>query len=323
MKRWIALALLVAVVVPATSQAASWANELFSERQFDFGKIARGEKSTHDFVVANNTNREIRIKAIRVSCSCTKAVAQTGRLAAGESTVLSATMDTSGFQGSKAVTIFVQFDRPWRAEVALRVSCESIGKLGDEVTEVDFGILPEGVAPEKRLNLDYAGPIHWEVKDLDFGNPAFETQVHEIYREPGKVRYELLIKLLPGAPVGAIEDTIRVHTNDPQSPIVLVKAKAQIEADVVVTPNSIRLGNLHPGDVVERKVMIKAAAPFTVVRVDNADGMLQFKADDNAKAVHLVTLKLTVPTKMDEIPQHVDIVTDLDGERVLSVDIEK
>jgi len=316
-------ALLLAVVIPTSGWGASWANELFTERQHDFGKVVRGERPSHDFIITNTSNREVRIRAIKVSCSCTKAVADNGRIPPGGSSIINATMDTSGFQGTKAVTIYVQFERPWRAEVTLRVSCESVGKLGSEATEVDFGILPQGAVQEKRLNLDYSGPIDWKVLDLDFGNPGFHTEVREVSREPGKVRYELLIKLLPSIGPGTIEDTIRVHTNDPATPIVLVKPKAQVEADVVVTPAAIRLGELAPGQTVERKVMIKAPNPFKVVRVDNADGILQFKSDGQAKAVQLVTLTLKVPDKVDEIPQHVDIVTDLGGERVLSVEIEK
>jgi hypothetical protein len=318
-----ALALLVAVFMPMSAQAASWANEMFPSRTHDFGTVMRGEKPTHDFVIHNSGRSEARIKAIRVSCNCTTAVAASGRIAPGDSTVLTATMDTTGFQGSKAVTIYVQFDRPWRAEVTLRVSCVSQGKLGAEATEVDFGILPQGSDSRKRLNLDYVGPIDWQVKDLDFGNPNFTTEVHEVSREKGKVRYELDIKLLPSAVVGIHEDTIRVHTNDPATPIVVVKAKAQIEADVVVSPASIRLGATSPGQTIERKVMIKAPNPFKVVRVDNAEGLLEYRSDDQAKTVQLVTLTLTVPPKGEEMPEHVDIVTDLGGERVVSLDIQK
>ncbi|MBY0587014.1 DUF1573 domain-containing protein [bacterium] len=317
------LALLMAVVVPVTGQAASWANEMFSARSFDFGSVERGEKPSHEFVISNTGTREVRIKSIRVSCSCTTAVAASGRIPAGESTVLTATMDTAGFQGSKAVTIYVLFDRPWRSEVTLRVSCVSLGKLGTEATEIDFGILSQGSDSRKRLNLDYSGPVDWQVKDLDFGNPHFTTEVHEVAREQGKVRYELDIKLLPTAPAGTLEDTIRVHTNDPSTPIIVVKAKAQIEADVVVSPASIRLGTMTPGQTIERKVMIKAPNPFKVVRVDNADGLLEYRSDDQAKTVQLVTLTLTMPAKGEEIPRHVDIVTDLNGERVVSLDIQK
>lgn len=317
------VALLLAVIVPSTSQAATWAKDLFGERQHDFGRVNRGEKPSYDFLITNNTSRDVRIKAINVSCSCTTAMASQGRLEPGQSTLLTCVMDTTGFQGSKSVSIYVVFDRPWRAEVPLRVSCESVGQVGSEAIEVDFGIVPQGIMQQKRINLDYSGPLDWRVMDLDFGNPNFTTEVREISRESGKVRYELDIKMLAGALAGIIEDTIRVHTNDPAHPIVTVKAKAQVEADVVVTPASIRLGELQPGQTVERKVMIKAANPFKVVRVDNAEGMFQFKTGEEAKTVQLVVLTLTVPTKMDEIPGHVDIVTDLGGERVLSVDLQK
>lgn len=323
MNRVTVLAFLVSVVIPCAAQAARWADELFPERQHDFGKIERGAKAAHDFVLINNTRREVRIKSIRVSCSCTKAVATTGRIDAGGTTILSAVMDTSGFQGSKAVTIYVRLDRPWPAEITLRVQCESVGKLGAEATEIDFGIINQGATPFKKINLDYTGPIEWRVTDLDFGNPNFATEIRETERSPERTRYELDIRLKAGALPGVIEDTIRVHTNDPEMPVVVVKAKAQVEADVVVSPSAISLGPLKPGETVERKLMIKAANPFHVVRLDNGEGVMKFTSNSEAKTVQLVTLSFTAPSSMDDLPRHVDIVTDLDGERVLSIDIDR
>lgn len=323
MLRCFALAVVIAVVVPAHLQAASWADEMFPVRQHDFGKVERGQKPSVDFLITNDSNKEVRIRSVRVSCSCTKAVAQSGRIPPGGATVMTATMDTTGFQGSKSVAIQVQFDRPWRAEVTLRVTCESKGKLGAEATEVDFGMLPQGAAHQKRLNLDYIGTLDWRVTELDFGNSHFTTEVAEVSREPGKVRYELSITLKAQTPPGIHEDVIRVHTNDPATPEVVVKAKAQVEADVVVTPASIRLGVLKPGEVIERKVVIKAAQPFKVLRVDNADDLIQVKTASESKSTQLVVLTMTTPKTEDEIPRHVDIVTDMNGERVISVDIAK
>lgn len=320
MFRCLATTLLVCAFLPAVGAAANWANEMFVERQHDFGKVARGDKPAYDFLLTNTTSKEVRIRAIRVSCSCTKAVAAAGRIPPGSSTLLTATMDTSGFQGSKSVAIYVQFDRPWRAEVMLRVNCESVGKLGAEATEVDFGILPQGSAPTKKLNLDYAGPLDWQVTDLDYGNPHFLVEVMEASREPGKVRYELTISLQPNCGAGLHEDEIRIHTNDAATPLVLVKAKAQIEADIVVTPSSIRLTGLAPGQVAQRKIILKAAQPFKVLRVDNADGVFDVETSPDAKTVQLVTLTFT-NSAGGEIPEHIDIVTDLGGQRVVSVDV--
>lgn len=323
MSRSIVIAMLVVATLPVSVEAAAWANGLFLQRTHDYGPIPRGEKRSYDFIITNNTRRDVRIKSVRVSCSCTKAVAASGRLEPGQSTFLTCTMDTAGFQGSKTVTVYVRFDRPWRAEVPLRITCQSVGKLGEEATEVDFGILSAGAAPQKRINLDYEGPLDWQVTDLDFGNPSFSTEIREVRREPGKVGYELSIRLLPDAEAGIHEDTIRVHTNDPKTPIVVVKAKAQIESDVVVTPASIHLGTLKPGESIERKLMIKAANPFKVVGLDNGEGMLHYKSGATPKSVQLVVLTFTAPQTNGDIPEHVDIVTDIDGERVVSVDLEK
>lgn len=321
MHRILATVFLVCVFLPSGGHAANWANEMFPERQHDFGKVPRGEKPTHEFLLMNSTSKEVRIRAIRVSCSCTKAVAATGRIPAGGASLLTATMDTSGFQGSKSVAIYVQFDRPWRAEVILRVSCESMGKLGAEETEVDFGILPQGASPTKKLNLDYSGPLDWRIDDLNYGNPCFTAEVVEVSREPGKVRYELAISLMGNCGAGLHQDEIRIHTNDPTTPQIVIKAKAEVEADIVVTPASIRLDEVTAGQTVRRKVILKAAQAFKVIRVDNADGVFQVETSPDAKTVHLLTITFTAGEEKGDVPEHIDIVTDLGGQRVVSVDV--
>lgn len=317
------LAVILVCAFAAEARAASWADAFFPSHEQDFGKVQRGAILNHQFIVNNTLGAEVRIKGLRVSCGCTKATISSNRLGPGESATIDAVMDTSGFQGSKSVTIFVQFDRPRRVEVPLRVSCISQGTDNKGTSEVDFGIVPSGKAMAKRMNVDYVGTVDWQVTGLDYGNPSFRAEIQEVARdkESGKVRYELTITLGADAPPGTLEDQIRIHTNDPKEPEIVVIAKAKVESDITVSPESLHLTGLIPGQQVTKNVIVKAASPFRVTRVDNTFGMFEIRCAPTPKTTQLVMITLTVPNDLNLIPDHLDLVTDIENEKVVSIGI--
>lgn len=321
--RGIVVAALLLALAPHESRASDWAYGLFNALEHDFGKVERGTKLTHSFGLTNTTPKEVRIKRVRVSCQCTTATVANERLGPGESTTIEAVMDTAGFQGSKSVAIFVQFDRPRRAEVALRVACVSQGSLAAGGTEVDFGVVAEGAGGERRLHLDYAGNAAWRVTALDFGSPHVKADVTEVARDAGKVRYELRIALLPTAPAGPFEDRIRIQTNDPKNPEFYVLAKAAIESKIVLTPDAFRVPDLKPGDKVTQNFLVKTSKPFRIVRGDNTFGQFEIRSAAEPKTTQLVVVTLTAPADLHDLPDHIELITDLDGDKPIVLPIQR
>jgi hypothetical protein len=311
-------------LAPASAQASGWANDLFSSFEHDWGKVERGAQLTHHFTLTNNTGREVRIKSLNVSCHCTTAMTSTYRIAAGETAIIDAHMDTSGFLGSKSVTIFVRFDRPYRAEVSLRVSAISSGDVNAGPNEIDFGLVSSGAGVEKHLNLDYAGNDAWQIKGIDYNAAHLSASYREAGREAGKgVRYELTLKLLPTAPVGTLEEKIRVRTNDAKTPEFIVLAKAKVEAKVSLTPDSFKAENLAPGAEITRNVIIKADAPFRIIRAANTAGLFKVRSAGEDRTSQLVVLSMTVPADPSTIPDHIELVTNLPENKTIIYPINK
>lgn len=308
-------------LLPTAGFADGLADKLFVTTDHDFGKVQRGERLLHSFPLTNTTGQELRIKRIRVSCGCTQASASSERIAPNESATIDAVMDTSTFQGSKSVTIYVQFERPWRAEAALRVSAVSLGTLSSGQTEVDFGIIPVGAKAVKKLNLDYSGNPGWQITGVDYGNKQLKAEVTEVSRDSSLVRYEMNIELAETAATGTFEDKIRIHTNDSANSEVIVLVKAKIEPKLSTAPDHLHLKNLIAGQKVTKNVVVKAGDPFKVVRVENTKGMFEVRSSPEAKRTQLVVLTLTVPEDPSQIPGHVEIVTDLPDNQSVSVGI--
>ena len=302
---------------------SSWTEGLFDGRAHNFGNVQRGAELQHDFLLTNNQSRALRIRDIEVSCGCVRVVPSTRELAPGETAVLKTTLATARFKGDKSVTIYVRFDRPHRAETSLRLHCHIVEASAQDAREVDFGFLTEGSPAEKRLHLDYVGKSDWHVVGLDYGNPHVRTEIQEMSRQGGRVRYELRIAITESAPPGPLTDKIRIHTNDSRNSPVIVSAKAQIQPKLVVLPNTLRLNDLKPGESVKKRLCVKGPQPFRIVRAEETGGMIEVRSSDCPKTTQVVELTLTVPEDADAISDHIRFVTDLAGEQTVSVKIQK
>jgi len=78
----------------------------FEEREFDFGTIKPGEKTTHEFKFKNNGKRDLIIRDTQTSCGCT-AVETQKVVKPGETSTIKATFNSAGKSGkqNKSITI--------------------------------------------------------------------------------------------------------------------------------------------------------------------------------------------------------------------------
>lgn len=317
------LLVLCLALSPAVAQASNWADGLFHGLDRDFGAVKRGAQLNHSFLLTNNTGSEVRIKSIQVSCGCTQAVARSKIIPPGQSTSIDCTMETNGFEGSKTVSIYVRFDRPRRAQASLRLNCVSQANVPGGVHEVDFGIVTQGSCAERRLNLDYVGKPDWQVESLDYGNANLQVEIQEVSRSTERVRYELKVALCKDQPAGTLEDRVRIQTNDPQVPQIVVVVKALVEPTLVVAPDTLRLSPLVPGQTITKNLMVKASHPFKVVRVENTNGLFKVKSSPTEKTTQLIVVTLEVPQDVSQVPDHLEVITNLEGEQSVPVNIDR
>ena len=101
---WIVIAALV-----GGSAFAGEAEKFFDERVKDFGTVPFGPTLVHHFKITNTTSQTVYIKGARVSCGCVSAGVSANTLKPGESTYLTAHMDTKRFIGHKEVIVYVSF----------------------------------------------------------------------------------------------------------------------------------------------------------------------------------------------------------------------
>lgn len=309
---------LAVILCAATASAQQWADKMFSERSVDFGGVPRAAKIEHEFVITNLYDEDVHIARVRSSCGCTKPRIVNDTLKSWEKGKIVAAFDTHAFTGQRSATLTVTFDRPQWAEVQLRVK----GYIRTDVVlnpgEVNFGSVPEGEAREKTIRIRYAGRDDWKITDVTSNSPYLTATVEQADRSGGQIGYELAVKLADDAPAGYLNAQLILKTNGRRSQFP-VKVEGRIVPPLTVSPASLLLGTLEPGQQIKKQIVVKGAKPFKIVDV-RCDGQgFEFKTSDEAKAVHLVPLEFKAPKKPGNFTCKIEIVTDLDGNQSVTL----
>jgi len=85
---------------------------LVSEEEWDFGKVTRGEKPTHIFIVKNGGEGDLIIEGVKGSCPCIEVSISTNRIKPGESAELKVFYDTTDYVGKDEKHLHIYSNDP-------------------------------------------------------------------------------------------------------------------------------------------------------------------------------------------------------------------
>jgi len=85
---------------------------LVSEEEWDFGKVTRGEKPTHIFMVKNGGEGELIIGGLKESCPCIEASISNSIVQPGESAELKVSYDTTDYVGKDEKHLHIYSNDP-------------------------------------------------------------------------------------------------------------------------------------------------------------------------------------------------------------------
>ena len=85
---------------------------LVSEEEWDFGKVTRGEKPTHIFMVKNGGEGDLIIDSLKESCACIEASISSNSLKPGESAELKVSYDPTDYVGKDEKHIHIYSNDP-------------------------------------------------------------------------------------------------------------------------------------------------------------------------------------------------------------------
>jgi hypothetical protein len=299
----VCLALLIgaccAASASAQQQQLSWAEQMFDQRNIDFGVIARGSDAIARVKITNKWNRAIHISDVRTTCGCSAGKLTKTSLEPLEEGFVEVTMDTKKFMRRKDSNLIVAFDTPWAAEVRIPITAYIRTDVVFDPGSVNFGAVEHGQEASRTIKLQYAGRNDWQVKEIKSRSESIVAKAVETARGNGRVDYDIVVALAPNIPPGAVREQLTVVTDDQNSPHVPLLVEATVEADVVVTPAIVSLGVMKPGEAKQFNIVIKGKQPFQIDKIEceSDSGLFKVRKPETAAQVHVLPMTITAPDK--------------------------
>lgn len=285
----------IAAVVVATepARAADWANAMFPIKQHEFGDVAVSAKCEVRFPIENKSDKTVHIKSVRASCGCTTPIIETNYIEPGQTGTILARFNTDTHRGKKAATLTVVIDKPNFAEVQLKVGGYIRQDLVFNPGSVEFGKIPNAVEQTRSVNLTYAGRTDWEILQVESSKPWITAQATLVSRSGINANYQVNVRVDPSAPQGAFHDELVLTTNDKSKTRVSLLVTGEVESSLIVSPQALALGEIMPGQVVEKKLVIRGSSPFLIDSIKAKGWEIDFDAPVEPKTTHLINARMT------------------------------
>jgi hypothetical protein len=211
------VALLAALAAGRGASAQDWANKMFAVTSHNFGTVAKGSKTEYRFVFRNLYKEDLHVAGVRTSCGCTSPTVSKRDLKTHETAEVVATFNTRTFTGQHGATLTVTFDKPFHAEVQLRVAGNIRGDVTFDPPFVDLGNVELGKGVERTVRVTRVGGSAWEINDVRSANADFEVALSKPTTGAGQTTYDLTMRLKPEAQAGYIKGQLVLVTNDPRA----------------------------------------------------------------------------------------------------------
>jgi len=300
------------------AMAQEWAKKMFSVTSHNFGTVAKGSKTEYRFVFRNMYKEDLHVVGVRTSCGCTSPEVTKHDLKTHETAEVVAKFNTRTFLGQHGATLTVTFDKPFYAEVQLRVAGNIRGDVTFEPPFIDLGNVDLGAGAERQVRVTRVGSAAWDITDVRSANPSFEVNLSKPTRSPSQTAYDLTMRLKPDAPAGYVKGQLILVTSDPHATQIPMDVEGRVVAAVTVSPQLLSLGSVKCGGTVTKNVVVRANRDFCITGVACEDGCLTCEPRTSPAKVHILPVTFQAGAVAGRIEQQLKIATDL-GEGAVPV----
>jgi hypothetical protein len=308
--------LAIVLLTGSRLSAADWARDMFEVTRHDFGTVAAHAKAEFSFRFTNKYLYEVRVASVRSSCSCSDVRVTQNSLAAYESGEIVASILSERLRGDQSSTLTVIFDKPRYAEVQLRLTVFIRGDVLIEPAGFDFGEVEHGADALRKVTVTHFGAADWKIVDVLASTDFVECELGKPVRSGNRVSYPLTAWLTASAPPGDLRTQLLLVTSDPRAEKIPVMVEGSIRPPVSVSPASLYLGSLRPGESVTKRLVARASKPFRILQIGAECDCFEFTySADEAKMLHLIPVKFTAGDAPGRVKRTIEIKTDLNGAR--------
>jgi hypothetical protein len=307
----------------APASAQDWAKQMFSETSHSFGTVAKGAKTEYRFTFRNKFKEDVHVVGVRTSCGCTTPSVTKKDLKTHETSEIVAVFNTKTFVGQHGATLTVTFDKPFRAEVQLRVTGNIRGEVTFEPPFIDLGNVDIGKEVERKVRVTHLGATPWVIKDVRSLNSNYAVTLSQPLHTGAQSVYDLTLRLKPETPAGDLKGQLLLVTNDPRAAQIPMDVEGRVVAEVTVSPQLLALGTVPAGKSVTKNVVVRANRPFKVTGVEcGPDGCITCPVKDSAAPVHILPVTFQAGEAAGKVERQLRISTDLGSGVVPAVTVQ-
>jgi Protein of unknown function (DUF1573) len=312
MVRSLVVCLLLLPTLFSTAHAQQWAADMFPVKTYAFGSVARGAKAEHLFEFQNMYKEDVHIASVRASCGCTTPTILKDTLKSWEKGAIKAKFNTDLFLGQRGATITVVIDKPYYAEVQLRVDGFIRSDVVFDPGVVNIGQVEQGVGGEAKVKVLYAGRQNWSIVDVQSANSNFEVELSDAVRSQNLVNYTMTVRLKSDTPPGFVNDQLTLVTDDVSNKMIPINVEGRVVSALEVSPASVLVGNLEPGQSVTKQLVVRSKNAFSIKDIKCEHDCFDFKMppDGEAKNLHLIPMTFTASDTPGQFNVKIRIETD-------------
>jgi hypothetical protein len=306
-----------------------WGNKFFQPKEtppviiHDFGAVPKGTVLTKRFQITNLYAVPMQIMDVRVSCGCVTPAVPERVLQPRQGGFVDVQMDSSKFEGHKAVSVWVDFGPNFRSSGILQVRAFSRTDVTLTPGKIDYGVLPQGSTPYSVVEVAYTGNVpNWQITGVAAAEAlSVKAEIIDVGKQANARIYQVRATLKPNATPGSLQETIQLQTNDPNNPIIPISVSAVLLAPYTVRPNFIQFDNVKVGeDLKSSRVIIQGTKPFVISKVEGETNGLKVNFRNNPQQIQVVEIKFE-PTLPGKSKAQLKLTTDQNEIIVIPVEL--
>lgn len=267
------LALCCALLVAATlfaqgTQAKPKA--VVAEPIKDVGSVGKGDMATHEFVIRNDGDAPLELREVRAACGCT--VADYDKvIAPGKTGKVRVTVDTKSFNGptAKGVTVYTNDPEAPAIELTIRANVGQFIKMKPGYARF---ITVQGESKEGKIVQTLWTPDKSPLEIVKVESPYpylnvrfWEAKPEERLQESAdQQQWKVEIHLSNDAPVGALTEPVKIHTNHPKQKLLQVPVSGFVRPVMAVTPPVVDMGQVSGTEPVKFSLNVRNFATESI-----------------------------------------------------------
>ncbi len=269
------LCVVVIVVFPVCALAEMHPKMKLASSVHKFGSVLQGTRVQYSFVVRNEGDAPLEISRVQPECGCTAAVPEENPVAPGESTRITATFDTTGFNGYKVKAVRIYTNDPQQPTALLTFQGTVAAEVSVDPPRLYFGTIRKGSGATKEFSIHINDRASVKVKDVLSRSEGVKLKK----LDDGRMQASLSTDVSPGV----FRSRIVVRTTSKANPILNIPVFARIEGDLKLVPADVSFGLLKGPlqSTVTRKVRLinSSEKPVKVLSVKSSSNAISAVID--------------------------------------------